>query len=74
MQAQKTIAVQCTYGKGGTWNGCIENLKRGWSDLFVYLDGSAAMQALVDRGATGISHLHSLQALQNTQASLFDDL
>lgn len=71
MLAEKTLAAQCSYQKGGTWQGCTENLKRGWSDLFVYDDGSHAMQALIQLGATGISKLKSLSALENMQTSLF---
>lgn len=71
MMGEKTLAAQCTYGKGGTWQGCTENLKHGWSDLFVYEDGSEAMAALIDLGATGIDPLTSLHTLQNMQTSLF---
>lgn len=52
---QKTFAAQCTYGSGGTWQGCIENLKHGWSHLYVYDDGSEGSRALIERGATGVT-------------------
>lgn len=71
MMGERTLAVQCSYQRGGTWQGCTENLKRGWSELFVFEDGSSAMSALIDLGATGISHLDSFTALQNAQTSLF---
>jgi len=71
MQGDKTVAVQCTYGRGGTWQGCTENLKHQWSELFVYQDGSEAMQALIAQGATGISALSSIHALCCDQTSLF---
>lgn len=73
-QAEKTLAAQCTHGRGGTWQGCNENLKRGLSDLFVFDDGSDAMNALIDLGATAVKELHSLSALCCAQRSLFDSL
>ena len=54
-QADKAVAVQCTRGSGGTWQGCTENLKHNWSKLFVFDDGSAAMQDLIQQGATPIA-------------------
>lgn len=71
MQGDRTLAVQCTYGSGGTWQGCLENLKHGWSDLFVFADGSAGAAALEERGATAIHHLHTLSDLQKTQTTFF---
>ena len=71
MLGEKTLAAQCTYGSGGTWQGCMENLKHGWSDLFVYADGSAGAAVLEERGATAIHHLHTLSDLQKTQTTFF---
>ena len=71
IMGEKTLAAQCTCGKGGTWQGCIENLKRGWSDLFVFDDGSEAMRLLMDLGATGIPVPESFDCLQAMQTSLF---
>ena len=71
MQGDKTIAVQCTYGKGGTWEGCMENLRHSWSPLFVYDDGSKGCTALMERGATGIQIPDSLHTLSANQISLF---
>ena len=71
MLGEKTIAVQCTLGKGGTWRGCIDNLKHRWSELYVFDDGSEAMSALMAQGATGFRNLSSIEDLQNTQTSLF---
>lgn len=70
-QGDRTIAVQCTFGKGGTWEGCLENLSHGWSDLFVFDDGTPGTRALMEQGATGISHLTSINGLQKAQLSLF---
>ena len=49
-----TLAAQTDYGRGGTWSGCTENLKHGWSPVFVCDDGSAGARGLVDRGATAV--------------------
>ena len=67
----KTIAVQCSNGKGGTWQGCVDNLKHGWSELFIFDDGSEGAAALMQRGATGFVRLDSLQNLMRDQTSLF---
>lgn len=71
IQGERTIAVQCTYGKGGTWEGCLDNLKHHWSDLYVFDDGSEGCQALIDRGATRICKLETILGLQQAQTSLF---
>lgn len=71
MQGDRTLAAQCTYGKGGTWDGCLENLKHGWSPLFIFDDGSRGANALIERGATGIRHWGRIQDLASSQASFF---
>lgn len=70
--AIKAFACQTSFGRGGTWQGCTENLKHSWSDLFVYKDGSEGMMALADRGATAVEHVPSIRLLQSSQSSLFD--
>ena len=72
MQGDRVLAAQCTYGIGGTWHGCLENLKHGWSPLFVYADGSQGASALIERGATPVERLESIKALRPDQTSLFD--
>lgn len=32
---QKTFVAQADYGRGGTWNGVMENLKNGWSPVYM---------------------------------------
>ncbi len=71
MAGTRTLAVQCTHGSGGTWQGCTENLKHRWSELYVFDDGSAGAKALMELGATGLAHLESLQDLKNSQLCLF---
>ena len=71
MLGDKTIAAQCTYGKGGTWDGCTDNLKHNWSPLFVFEDGTTGAAALIERGATGVHRLKSILQLQAKQTTLF---
>lgn len=71
MQADRTVAAQCTYGSGGTWQGCLENLKHGWSDLFVFDDGSDGATALMERGASPLPSEFTKDQLQKNQISLF---
>lgn len=72
MQGDRALAAQCTYGSGGTWHGCLENLKHGWSPLYVFADGSQGANALIERGATAVERLETIQALRPDQKSLFD--
>jgi DNA processing protein len=53
--SEHTFAAQCAYGAGGTWQGCTENLRRGWSRVLVYDDGSEAVKALLARGAEAVA-------------------
>ncbi len=69
MQGDRVLAAQCTLGFGGTWQGCLNNLHHGWSPVFVFDDGSRGAAALMERGATGISTLNSIESLQNAQIS-----
>ena len=48
---EKTVVAQCTYEKGGTWDGTVKNLRQGWSQVYCFWDGSAAAKALCDLGA-----------------------
>lgn len=47
-----TFAAQCTLEKGGTWDGSVRNLKKLWSPLYCFDDGSQAMQELECMGAS----------------------
>ncbi len=49
--ASLAIAAQCTLGKGGTWDGILTNLKKGWSPVCIFEDGSEAAVELQNRGA-----------------------
>ena len=69
-QGDLTLAAQCSLGSGGTWQGCRENLRRGWSDLYVFADRSPAAAALIEQGATGVEQLQSIRALSPAQLRL----
>ena len=64
---EKTLVAQCRAGTGGTWDGATENLRRGWSPLFVSDDGSEGAQALIARGAVPVRKLSGLDDLQPAQ-------
>ena len=62
----KVFVAQCTYGKGGTWDGTKNNLRKGWGHVFCLGDGSKAMIELEQMGATliqpdALSEFSSLQ-------------
>ncbi len=61
---ERTVAIQPGFRRGGTWSGAAENLRRGWSRLYVYDDGSAAAALLVRMGASALP----------TPEALFDPL
>ena len=60
---EKTLVAQTGFGSGGTWNGTLENLRHGWSPVFVHADGSEGALALIARGAEPVRELHTLEAL-----------
>ncbi len=70
---EKIFVAQCNLGQGGTWDGTTENLRRGWSEVYVCDDGSEAMQQLCQRGAVPIcaEKLESLAQAKPAQCSFF---
>ena len=70
--ASLTIAVQCTLGKGGTWDGILANLKHGWNPVCIFADGSDGAAVLQNRGAQGITAqaLSDLALLSDQKTSL----
>lgn len=64
---EKTFVARCDYGKGGSWRGAEENLRNGYSTLFVYDDGSAGSRGLVALGAIGVRQLTSLRDIKTDQ-------
>lgn len=64
---EKTLVAQCACGAGGTWHGTLDNLRAGWSPVFVNDDGSDGAQALCARGAQPVRELKTLAELQPEQ-------
>jgi hypothetical protein len=64
---------QSSYGSGGTWHGTLDNLKAGWSPVFVNDTGDPGSQGLIERGAVPViqEDLADLSALCQDQTSLF---
>ncbi len=70
--SSRTLVAQCSLRAGGTWEGTVENLKRGYSQVLCYQDGTAAMTELVDRGGQWVTkdQLTELGALAVQQMGL----
>lgn len=64
---EKTLVAQCRVCHGGTWAGTTENLKHGWSPVFVRNDASEGTTALLARGAQPVETLSSLDVLEPAQ-------
>ncbi len=69
--AEGAIVVQPRDGKGGTWQGAVNNLKKQWSDVFVYDDGSPGATSLLHRGAVGITSWLDIAKSRLEQTTLF---
>ena len=69
----RALVAQTDCGHGGTWAGTVENLRRGWSDVYVRDDGSEGANALIERGATPVDPdgPSSIRALVPNQTRLF---
>ena len=72
---QKTFVAQSDYGRGGTWNGVMENLKYGWSPVFMCASepDDPGTRGLLERGCNPLlpEELHDLRTLEPGQTSLF---
>ena len=70
-----TIAAQCSFRKGGTWDGSTANLRYGYTPLCCFRDGSQASQELAQMGARliGFDELSDLSVLSRT-GSLFENI
>ena len=64
--SDQVLVAQCTLGKGGTWDGTKNNLRKGWSKVFCLRDGSKATVELEQMGAALIepAALSAFSALQ----------
>lgn len=68
------FVAQASLEKGGTWDGTVKNLKRGFSSVACFRDGSPAAAALEQLGAWQIDmdDLSDFSVLSNQTDSLFD--
>lgn len=71
--SEKTFVAQCTFGKGGTWSGSVQNLRFGWSPVFCFDDGSDGTQELLQRGALPVQlqDLQDIACLKSDSIGLF---
>lgn len=60
--ADRVLVAQVSFGKGGTWDGTIKNLRHNWSSVFCFDDGSKGAQELIQMGAQPVK-TEDLQAL-----------
>ena len=69
-----TLVAQCSLGKGGTWDGCKQNLRHRWSPVFCFQDGSKAATELTQMGASAVDifDLADFARLQSMEISLFN--
>lgn len=67
------FVAQAQLHKGGTWDGTMKNLRRGWSPVVCFRDGSEATAELEQLGAylIGTEDLNDFCALQKTEETLF---
>lgn len=68
---EKTLVAQSDYGFGGTWSGTLENLKQGWSPVFMCNEepDNQGTCGLIERGAVPVltEELSQLSQLQQEQ-------
>lgn len=66
---QLVFVAQCTFGKGGTWDGTQKNLRHNWNPVLCFQDGSDAALELKQMGATLISkeNLGDFEAISSQQ-------
>ena len=73
---EKVLVAQSDYGSGGTWSGTMENIKAGWSPVFMFSGEpeDPGTRGLMERGAAPVSmdELKQLDTLGEMQISLFD--
>ena len=63
--AEMTFVAQSSLHRGGTWDGTSKNLRHGWSPVYLFADGSTAMDELAQMGGELISQaqLHNFEML-----------
>ena len=68
----KTFVAQCDAGRGGSWRGAEENLRHGYSRVFVFWDGSDGAVSLLEKGAIETLEPASIRELNPGQRSFFE--
>lgn len=70
----RVFVAQCALQHGGTWDGTVKNLRKEWSPVYCYLDGSDAAEILIQMGADGVEleDLLNISGLQIPYFGLFD--
>jgi len=70
-----TVAAQCTFGKGGTWDGILANLRWGWNPVCMFDDGSEACMHLQNRGVQLVTYsaLEDLSSLFQYQTNFMNE-
>ncbi len=69
-----TLVARSSLGKGGTWSGCVQNLRNRYSPVFCFQDGSQAAEKLMELGAVAVDiyDLSDYQRLKDFEITLFD--
>ena len=72
--AERTFVAQASLYTGGTWDGTVKNLRHQWSKVYGFVDGSTAMDELVQMGAEPITEteLQNFAALSRGTAGFLD--
>ena len=64
---EKILVAQTSLKTGGTWAGTFDNLRHGYSPVFIFDDASSGTKALVSLGAEPVTQLDTIAALQSAQ-------
>lgn len=67
---ETVFVAQSDLGCGGTWGGCTQNLRKGWSPVVCFRDGSEAVEALENLGACTIC----LEELEEFSIAFVEDI
>lgn len=67
------FVAQSDWGRGGTWDGTVKNLRAGWSPVACFRDGGEAMTRLEALGAylVDLPDLQALEAFAQPEIRLF---
>ncbi len=68
------FVAQSGQNRGGTWSGTVQNLRRRWTPVLCFQDGSAAVRELENLGAYAIGRQDLEQALDIPQTQISFDL